>query len=960
MMKTKCKLLVLLFFCFTALLSAQTTITGAVTDAETGEPLIGANVEIKNKLLGTVTNVDGVFELTTEAPPPFTLVVSYVGYQTTEQLIEEGAKSLSFSLQPGLLLTSDVVVSASRVEERILESPVTIEKMDPITIRQTAAPDFYDGIAQLKGVQSFQGSLTFNSINTRGFGSNGNERFVQLIDGVDNSSPLLNFPMGNVVGLSELDAHSVELVPGAASALYGPNAFNGILLMRSKSPFEYPGLSVQTKYGLTDSDPTGSNGYYQVAARYAQRLGDRFAFKINAAYLEGTDWQANDYTTGRATLATPNPAAVGEPAFDGLNTYGDETQILLPMPALTSAFVDQLGPPISLETGIPLPQVQAMLSDFIPTLGTLDLRRTGLPEENLLDDDQARSLKLSGALHYRLTDAVELQYAYQFGQGSTVFQGGDRYVIRDFTQAYHKVEVQHPDFRARAYATLTGAGDSYNLSAVGAYANEAFSPTEDEWAPTYGGAFIYYLLPYYTQGADITPALAEAHAFARAAADAKVPAVDAPAFNQVVSQVRSNMLGSDPPGAAFYDKSRLYHAELNYDLSRHIDVLDIQLGGNFRRYDLFSDGTVYNENPDGEGDNERIDIDEYGMYAQFGKRLFANRLKLTGSLRYDKNENFEGQVSPRLSAVYTTGKEREHNVRASFQTGFRNPTTQDQYIFFPLGDIFMIGSTEANAGAYGFHHGGAYTNASYQAFLQSALMGQPNPNLLEVIDLEFIQPEQIQVFELGYKGLIEEKLLLDVNAYFNRYENFIAQEVVRPIDGFTHQGAYLPGVNDMLTGAASSAIGVRAMVNAEEVLTSWGAGLGLAYELPADFKFYGHYNYTDYEVDDPGPDFESRFNMPLHKFTVGLAHRRLFNGKVGFDLHYRWQDTFRWESTFGATDIPSIGLLNAQVNYTVKPLRTTVKLGATNLLGDDYRNNMGGPFIGQLFYLGLTYDQFLN
>ena len=73
--------------------------------------------------------------------------------------------------------------------------------------------------------------MTFQSVNTRGFATFANTRFVQLVDGMDNSTPALNFPIGNLVGMNEVDVQSVELLPGAASALYGANAFNGILFM---------------------------------------------------------------------------------------------------------------------------------------------------------------------------------------------------------------------------------------------------------------------------------------------------------------------------------------------------------------------------------------------------------------------------------------------------------------------------------------------------------------------------------------------------------------------------------------------------------------------------------------------------------------------------------------------------------------------------------------------------------
>src|SRR3546814_2763451 len=130
--------------------------------------------------------------------------------------------------------------------------------------------------------------LTFRSVNTRGFSFNGNTRLVQLVDGMDNQAPGLNFAVGNVVGMSELDVESVELLPGAASALYGPNAINGLLLMNSKSPFTYQGLSAYVKTGLMSaSNRTQTNtAFYDVAVRFAKAFTAQFAFKANIAYLK--------------------------------------------------------------------------------------------------------------------------------------------------------------------------------------------------------------------------------------------------------------------------------------------------------------------------------------------------------------------------------------------------------------------------------------------------------------------------------------------------------------------------------------------------------------------------------------------------------------------------------------------------------------------------------------------------
>ncbi len=939
-------------------LTAQSNIQGTVIDTDTKEPLVGANVSTDIVGVGTITDLDGRFVLEVNQDFPVTLIISYTGYDLQKIRVDTPTEDIRVELGFSPLGIGEVVVSASRLEESILESPVTIEKMDLLSIRQSSAPEFYDDIANLKGVQAIKGSLTFTSYNTRGFGTISNDRFVQLIDGVDNAAPLLNFPTGNVVGISELDALSVEVVPGAASALYGPNAFNGILQMRSKDPFTYQGLSVQTKYGATDSDAGGNHPYYQLSGRYAASIGDQFAFKINASYLNATDWSANDYNTGRQTVNNPNPSAFGAPNFDGLNAYGDETPIILPMSVLAQPLSQALSPLVCPESPVPGEACPGLLEGTIAQLGVLDIRRTGIQEELLLDDDKVSSLKLDGALHYKITDEIEASYAYRYGKGNTIYQGGERYVLRDFTQQYHKLELKGDNFFVRGYSTITDDGDSYNLSALGAFANERFSPSEAAWVPTYAGTFAGALLPIVLQGTQPTAEQQQqAHADARLAADAGNPVPGSPEFEEVINSVRTDLFQGNPPGAGFIDDSRMYHAEFNYKVASLQDLLKLQIGGNFRQYDLFSDGTVFNEDPEGEGANRRIKINEYGLYVQAGKSMWNDRLELLASLRFDKNENFEGQVSPRISGVYKLDTEDKHFLRASYQTGFRNPSTQQQFIFFPLGDVMLLGSTQANAERYGVHNGGVYTASSYNNFVESIIAGSPNPGLLEVADVQYVQPEQLQVFEVGYKGILNHVLFLDVNAYYNIDHDFISEQAFRARSGVFHRGAYLPGVEDMLSGEANSATGYRLYVNADEQVSSWGVGLGFRSKLPGQFSIYGHYNYADYSTEGAGPDFEAGFNMPKNSFLIGLNNKRLMNGTLGFDLSYRWQDAFDWSSTFASGTIDAYGTLNAQVNYTIKPWKTMIKLGGSNLLGNDYRTNVGGPYVGSMYYLSLTFDE---
>ncbi|TAE43338.1 MAG: TonB-dependent receptor, partial [Cytophagales bacterium] len=380
-------------------------------------------------------DVDGKFKLVVSTPPPFTVVVGFLGFTSQEFEVTAGKDDFDIKLVEEAVMGQEVVVSASRVEESIMKSPVTIEKMDIIAVQQTASADFYDGISKMKGVQSTSSSLTFNSLNTRGFATAANTRFVQLIDGMDNASPVLNFPTGNLVGISELDVESVELVPGAASALYGPNAFNGILFMNSKSPFDYQGFSASAKAGVTVSNSAPAGGqahgtqpYNAYAIRYAKAITSRLAFKVNFSALIAQDWRANNYSTFRSDVSNydnPNNPTSGRSNFDGMNTYGDEATLgfFSPTTAATIAASGANGNPITQSvissylqtlsfplTGNVLPNGYTSGNFFTAPDGSRfnGFPRTGFREEDLLDNNNARSIKADAAIHYKLTDKLEL------------------------------------------------------------------------------------------------------------------------------------------------------------------------------------------------------------------------------------------------------------------------------------------------------------------------------------------------------------------------------------------------------------------------------------------------------------------------------------------------------------------------------------------------------------------------
>lgn len=988
----------------TTIALAQTTISGTVTDAETKETLVGVNIIVKGKVIGTITDLSGKFTLNVNQAPPFTLVFSMVGFNSKEVEITGGMSNLSVELAESSIMGQEVVISASRVEESIMKSPVSVEKMDIIAIREVPQASFYDALNNMKGVEMSTQSLTFKSFNTRGFNANGNVRTVQMIDGMDNQAPGLNFSVGNIVGISELDLESVELLPGASSALYGPNAINGILLMNSKNPFQYQGLSANVRTGIMNesSRTTPSTGFYDFSVRYAKAFSDKVAFKVNMSYLRADDWQANDFRDqsllNGSTIATGSLAT--NPAFNGVNIYGDETNVNM------FSIAQQM-----VAAGV-LPN--AALGVIPQTF----VSRTGYRESDLADYG-TKSLKLNAALHWRITDRVEAILQGNYGFGTTVYTGADRYSIANFNMGQYKAELRGANWFLRAYTTQERSGDAFAVGIAAQGINEAWKPSTT-WFPQYVGAFAQAKL----QGAND----AAAHGLARAFADQGRLVPGTPAFEAVKNAVISRPIPGNASGvgAQFVDKTNLYHFEGSYQFA-DIKWADFVVGANYRIYQLNSEKTLFATDENG----DEFTIKEYGGYAQGSKKLFNDKFKLTASVRYDKNENFEGQWSPRVSGVYSAGN---HNFRASYQTGFRIPTTQDQYIDLVTPQARLIGGLPLFRDRYNFSGNPVYTLATVTNFGAGVLAAtQPNspvyqqsiqqatqlaiqqataiitqqvqqglippaqapaaiaalvPTLVPAIAAQVVpgnaaaanqdklveyqpttfRPEVVKSYEIGYKGLFSNRLLIDSYVYFNQFQNFIGGQVLIQDRNFNPQSpASALGLN-LLSANTRNVYSMP--VNRTEVIRSWGWALGADYKLPKNYSIGGNVSYNTLsnldELAESG--FQPSFNTPEYRYVINFANREVAKN-LGFAVSYRWQGEFAWQSSFVAPTVstqqlsvmPAFGTFDAQLSYKLKSLKSIIKVGGTNLFNSTgYRQAWGNPTVGTMYFVSLTFDEFLN
>lgn len=907
------------------LFAQETKISGKITDAETGKPLAGTSINVKGKLIGTVTGEEGTFQLTVnKLKLPFSILISSVSHENKEVQITRENQDVTLSLASKTALLNEVVTAASRVKESILRSPVTIEKMTLKQINENPSLTFYDGLQSLKGMEVVSSSLTYKQVNTRGFNTTGNSRFLQLVDGVDNQTPGLNFAVGNLFGASDIDMESAELIPGAASVLYGPMAFNGALLLHTKDPFQYQGLTVQVKTGVNHIGESDVNpkGLYDFSLRFAKAFKNRFAFKINASYLSGTDWYANNYTDVSAQTP-PDKRGPNNPGRDALNIYGDEVSRTLPGIGLVS--------------------------------------RTGYEEKDLMNYN-VYSLKLDGALHYRITNNLEAIYQYNFGQGTASYTGSSRFDLNNFVLQTHRLELKGSNYFLRSYAVIENSHDSYNTRSLAQFINRdwvqdlngntvAPGQADDMW-------FTRYQSAYNGSVAGVTPADNNA---ARAFAD---QGRFLPGTNAFKNAKDASIHNYGLSGAGVFSNSKFYHTEGQYDFTKAVKVFGLLAGGSFRYYDMFTNGSLFDDK------DNKVTIKEYGAFVQAAKKLLDDKLKVTASMRYDKDENFDGSFTPRLSAVYTVAK--THNFRASYQTGFRNPTPVDQFINLNVGPITILGGAPKNSKGLNVYQN-SFTAASVGAFGgafgAASGAGTPfpqavseNKDLLQKSNVAYIKPEKEKSFEVGYKGLFQNNFFVDVNYYYSTYTNFILNTVViePQHDVYGSDGKInFDAAADILNGKIHA---YQLYTNAPDKVSAQGVSLGLNYVFEKGYNLGGNLTWSSFNLRNANKNNVAEFNTPEYSSNLTFENSDVYKG-FGFNLAWHWQNAFDWYGTFNAMipgRINAYSLVDLQVNKKLPKMHSTIKLGSSNIFNNKIYQSYGSPAIGAIYYVSITFNDLLK
>jgi iron complex outermembrane receptor protein len=299
--------LVLLAFAPRAHAQGTGRISGSVT-SEDGQAVSGAYVVILGTRHSAFTGRDGRFVIANVPAGTYTLRVSHLSYKDATvadiAVTAGGDAAVAPALVPQPVGLDQLVASATRQAQRITEAPATITKLDANAIANSVGNSFSGALKEVKGIDYIQVGVTAAAINARGFNSSFNNRMLMMEDGRIAVLPENGLPVGTFTTIPKLDLASVEVLVGPGSALYGPDASNGVVTLTSKNPRDYPGASLEVA--------GGSNKYLDLQGRYAGVSG-KLGYKLSGEYQTADDW-SNVLFYAKSTA---NPTGFKEVGVDG-------------------------------------------------------------------------------------------------------------------------------------------------------------------------------------------------------------------------------------------------------------------------------------------------------------------------------------------------------------------------------------------------------------------------------------------------------------------------------------------------------------------------------------------------------------------------------------------------------------------------------------------------------------------
>lgn len=913
--------------------------TGTILD-ENNDPAIGVNVIEKGTYNGTVTDFDGKYsiELTTEKP---ILVIKSLGYQNQE--IAYSTTPAKIKLKIDAIGVDDVVITASKRKERIMDAPASVTTIKAEKIENTAAVVVADNLKGVPGVDIMPTGLVSQNVTTRGFNNIFSGALLTMVDNRIGRVPSLKVNAFQLLPSGNEDIQAIEMVRGPASALYGPNASNGVMHIITKSPLALDDNSAETTISLVG----GSNSVWAPSVRHAQKIGKKFGFKVSGGYMQGHDFESYD----------EREPAVG--SLYQLGTVKDGTEFI----------VDNTQ------------AAQEFDRDFFIQKYNIDTR---------FDYALNKDIDFTLSAGYANTTNLELT-----GLGAA--QG------INWGYTYGQVKARWKNLFFNYFVNASNSGDTY-------------------------------LIPQVKEG-------------------------EAPPYKfQTLA-----------------DKSMLHGLQLQHN-SKIKDKFDFTYGFDFMYTIPQSDGTIYGRYED--DDN----IGQYGLYLQTEWHPIK-KLDILGALRVDYQDRIkEVMLSPRAAIVYkpnTRNTIRATYNRAFSSPSALNTAIDLPSTFIPNG---IIGRGLGNPDGFNYNYGSdgyaqyksPYDNQWYsvndnsrnhvifnevtqsigavlgESLASDAAIGQklitaitaglvedatsPLNNVDKIVtdfitnkeinyktitDLESVKSTITQTVELGYKGIIKDKVFLTVDGYYTQIDNFVSPlspgsyrvqfdptqlsgaiaatvaanlAKIAPIDqygGLTYDdlisgalvnldanqnGTAFEEVMYLLAGnpadptqngyiydfSAGTVAPESDLVNSDLILTYinlgtvdlFGSDLGVRYVekiKKMEMTVSGMFSFVNKDRIslEGASDGYVALNAPKYKTSLALDFANIANLGIGAGANWRWQDAFPANSALYVGDVSAAHLLDLNISYRPSFSKNTLISGSFyNVTDNKFQRFPGTPYIG--------------
>ncbi len=946
-------------------LLGQGTISGVVTD-ESGEALIGANVIVAGTTEGTVTDFDGSFSFNTTQSFPLTVVVSFTGYSSQDIALDGPTSGLSVTMVEGILLGSDVIISASRRREKIQEAPASVSVITARKLQATPNDNAARAIINEPGVYVQQQGAGRVNIQLRGDGGIFGSASFPILDYRSLSGPglgtfdNLNSPLNNI------DIERIEVVRGPGSALYGPGVTSGVVHFISKSAIDRPGTTIELIGGELST--------FGASLRHATKVSDKFGFKINAVVKRGNEF----------TYDPSNPIDAGQIGL---------TQNTVSRPTITNGIVDLSQPGTVL-------------------LGPDDLDPDG--DGNPIQDDW-RQFVLNGTLEFRPQDDLSIVLAGGTNNASAPFYNSQGVGLSQATEFWTQARIQKGGLFAQAFWLTNNGGSDENPTFLYNTGNSTgIARTQFEAQGQYNWDAPGFLNSNWTAGVDYRLSVADTNneVYGRQEEDDD--------FGIIGGYVQTKLaLGSKLDLVLAGRADRFNFLDETAFSPRAVLVFKpspkhtIRAGYNRAvgapsQLQVNIDFPVTTFNVPGVGA-----VGSAWLLGNQGTQTFGDNPQIVW------NSVLQGLGVPNLP-VGTPG------LPNSISYGLATQGLLPQLLPGVVQGLIAQGvpaelaqSTAANLGAYlgnPANFPGGFTG-EFEGF--NLFNGEP----LGLIDAPAAALRVEDTWEIGYKGLIADKLGVSIDVYNRtidgatlftgisptyRLNNVnIAGDLVSSIDaggiesflagelgalGPDAAGALAAGLTQqVLGGYAAAAAGAEAALlpaiqgfgaagvlawtptqelpqgigplyaagyRTFEAFDYWGADIGLNYFISNDLSIFGNYSWTSDNIFNPqirGVDGteQTSISQPNNRFRLGWNLTPEYGWRANMAYQYDPSFPVFLGQFSGDTDVKN--LVDAGVGYKFDN-GLSLNLTAQNLFDNEYRTFPQFPQIGRRVLGTLTYD----